>query len=109
MLHSGALIPLKSGQLRRGSKEMLKEDITLLQIALQKVLTEAKDSKISGHFGRTTESFVKQFQEEHHLSVTGIVNTELWTSLISIAIQIKEEERLERERKIQEQNEEEQR
>ena len=50
---------------------------------LQAMLNEVYGSVlvVDGIFGKKTEGFVKQYQEDNHLVVNGIVRSETWSSL----------------------------
>ena len=50
---------------------------------LQAMLNEVYGSVlvVDGIFGNKTEGFVKQYQEDNHLVVNGIVRSETWSSL----------------------------
>lgn len=66
----------KRQTLKRGSKGA---DVTYLQQRL--VANGYYVGEIDGDFGRKTESAVKAYQDEHGLTIDGIVGTKTWESL----------------------------
>ena len=64
--------------LKRGSKG---EYVTLLQTKLQQKGYDLGNYGIDGDFGSATEKAVRQFQEDHDLTVDGIVGASTWKAL----------------------------
>jgi murein L,D-transpeptidase YcbB/YkuD len=66
--------------LRRGAKG---DAVRLLQLALNERMEPSPNINVDGDFGPETEKAVKEFQEEHDLKETGVVDPETLERLIA--------------------------
>jgi peptidoglycan hydrolase-like protein with peptidoglycan-binding domain len=73
-------VPTNPQTLRRGAKG---DAVRLLQLALNERVEPSPNINVDGDFGPETEKAVKEFQEEHDLKETGVVDPETLKHLIA--------------------------
>lgn len=78
---SAPRVPTNPPTLRRGAKG---DAVRLLQLALNERLEPSPNITVDGDFGPETEKAVKEFQEEHDLKETGVVDPETLKRLIAM-------------------------
>jgi hypothetical protein len=77
---SAPRVPTNPPTLRRGAKG---DAVRLLQLALNERMEPSPRITVDGDFGPETEKAVKEFQEEHDLKETGVVDPETLERLIA--------------------------